>query len=124
MSEKVSRRDFLKVITAAVVAAPVCSTIIKPKRVYALDVPKVAVDPESAKAKQFGYHEDASKVDVTKYPKRAGAEGEKQLCSNCQLLTQSGLKAEGKEEAYGFCTLFTEGLVAEKGWCNMWVQKV
>ena len=122
--EKINRRKFLQVLGISALAAPVAGSLVKPQKVYALEVPQVPLDEAAAKSKQFGYYADATKVDATKYPKRAGEEGKTQFCSNCQLLVKSGIKLEGKEETYGVCSLFQEGLAAEKGWCNMWVKKI
>ena len=125
MNKNLSRRKFLKVLTTATAAMPVCyaANLLTPQVTYATP-PNVPVDSISAKGKQFGYHEDATTVDTTKYPKRAGEEGKTQFCSNCQLLTSSDVKVEGKDGTYGACSLFPEGVVATNGWCNMWVQKV
>ena len=122
---KITRRNFLKTIGSAS-AAVVCGvTVFKPKSAFSLDAPQKAVDENSVKSKSFGYYADATKVDITKYPKKAGADGATQDCSNCQLLVKSGIELDGKTEKYGICSLFTaDGVVAEKGWCNMWVKKV
>ena len=122
--KNINRRKFLKVLGLSALAAPVASSLVQPNKVYAMEVPEVEIDEASAKAKQFGYSAKAEAVDTTKYPKRAGEEGKTQFCSNCQLLVKDGVKLAGKEESYGACSLFPEGVVAEQGWCNMWVKKI
>lgn len=124
MTEQISRRKFLKVLTCAAAAVPVGAALnsFVPSDIKA--DPTTAVDAASAKATSFGYYEDATKVDTAKFPKRAGEAGAKQLCENCQLFMKGGLSVAGKEGTFGVCSLFQEGLVASKGWCNMWVAKV
>lgn len=68
----------------------------------------------------LGYKEDASKVDVKKWPKRAGAEGAKQYCYNCQFY--QSMSAKPASVAVAPCTLFANKGVKAKGWCNSWVQ--
>lgn len=67
-------------------------------------------------ATALGYKNDASQVDVAKYPKRAGTEGQKQFCHNCAQFT-------GGDAEWGKCNIFPQGLVSHNGWCNSWVQK-
>lgn len=119
---KPSRRVFIRRSLAAISAASLLRVVGQPDQAWAQDLP--AIDAASPLAQSFGYYEDASKVDTSKYPKRAGAEGAKQFCSNCQLLTQAGLPAPaGKAGEWGKCALFPTGLVAVNGWCNQWILK-
>ncbi|HTL12826.1 MAG TPA: high-potential iron-sulfur protein, partial [Bdellovibrionota bacterium] len=75
------------------------------------------VNPETdATAKALGYHADATKVDATQWPKRAGAEGAKQFCKACNFYTA----ANG---TWGKCTLIPTGVVNSGGWCNSWSPK-
>ena len=74
------------------------------------------LDENDPVAKALGYTHDAAAVDVAKYPKRAGAEGQKQFCSNCAQYVA------GQTE-WGKCNIFPQGLVSKGGWCNSWVQK-
>ncbi|MCB0335896.1 MAG: high-potential iron-sulfur protein [Bdellovibrionales bacterium] len=114
---RTSRRNFLKILAQTTVAVPVGCVASRALCQELAAEDKKPIDPNDAKAKQFGYYEDATKVDTTKWPKRTGADADKQFCSSCQLLlSQSG--------EYGNCSLFPEGVVATKGWCNMWVAKV
>ena len=64
-------------------------------------------------AVSLGYKADATQVDVEKYPKRAGPEGAKQLCSNCSLYTDKG-------NGVGLCAAIPGKLVAGPGWCQVW----
>lgn len=79
------------------------------------ELPRLAESDPTAVA--LGYHHDATKVDSTKYPRRAGAEGAKQYCYNCSLFL-----AKGQEEWAG-CSIFPGKAVARNGWCNGWVPK-
>ncbi len=124
MTNQINRRSFLRVIGVTAASIPVAGVLMKPNRVYALEVPTTEVDENSAKAKQFGYLADATKVDIVKFPKRAGDAGAKQFCGSCQLMVKGAQEVAGKTGKYGVCSLFTEGLVSETGWCNMWIQKV
>jgi hypothetical protein len=74
------------------------------------------LDENDPVAKALGYSHDASKVDVAKYPKRAGAEGQKQFCHNCAQFNAGA-------DAWGKCNIFPQGMVNKDGWCNSWVQK-
>ena len=124
-----NRRAFIKKGLAVLAAVPVASalertgvgSVISPSLAHA-QVTK-ALPEDHPQASALGYHHDATKVDVKKWAKRAGAEGAKQLCSNCQLLVQTGLKADGQEGDWGKCALFPDGLVNVNGWCNSWVVK-
>lgn len=112
---KVSRRLFaLKALTAV-------SALIAAGRLVAQTAPKPTGGdlPESDPvAKALGYYPDASKVDVKKWPKKAGAEGAKQNCANCQLY-----QPQAGEANRGGCTLFPNRWVAAKGWCNGYIPK-
>lgn len=120
MSNTTSRRQFLKILGASAFAAP---AILKTELASAQAQPSVPVAATDPMAIALGYSEDATKVDTTKYPKRAGVEGAKQFCSNCVLLVQSGIKIPGKDGEWGKCGLFQSGLVSTKGWCNSWALK-
>lgn len=113
-----SRRSFLKLLPLATVGLLVSS-----KEAAAQALPTAALDEGDAMAKTMGYSADALKVDNAKFPKHSGPEGAKQFCSNCILMTQGGLKVEGKEGEWGKCALFQNGLVNLKGWCNSWAPK-
>ncbi|MEQ8861235.1 MAG: high-potential iron-sulfur protein [Pseudomonadales bacterium] len=76
--------------------------------------PKLSVDDPQAQA--LGYVEDAAAVDVTKWPKKAGPDGDQQNCISCALY-QAG--ADG----WGGCGIFPGKQVAGAGWCNAWVPR-
>jgi len=114
------RREFLKIIGGTALAFP-AALVAARSFAFAEDLKEVGADDPIGKA--LGYISDATKVDVAAYPKRAGAEGAKQFCSNCMLLGQSGLKIPGKEGDFAKCSVIATGLVNTKGWCNSWVLK-
>jgi hypothetical protein len=82
-----------------------------------------AVNPEDPQPTALGYVHDASKVDTAKWPKKAGADSDKQKCSTCVLYLEGGLQAEGQTGEWGKCALFPNALVAANGWCNSWALK-
>lgn len=102
------RRHFLKLASGAVLSIPLAS------RVARAEAEKVAEDDPTALA--LGYKHDADEVDTSAYPKRAGEEGAKQYCSNCQLYA-------GGDAEWGACPIFGGKLVKATGWCNSWVPK-
>lgn len=119
-----SRRSFLKKSLTILSAVPVVAALDRGNLISIAKAQATTALPENhPMAQTLGYIEDASKVDTAKWPKRAGEEGAKQFCYNCQLMTEKGLKVEGRTEAFGRCALFADGLVTENGWCNSWVLK-
>ncbi|MFO1352841.1 MAG: high-potential iron-sulfur protein [Gammaproteobacteria bacterium] len=75
------------------------------------------LDENDATARELGYKADASRVDTARFPKRAGAEGAKQFCRNCQFF-------QGKANAAsGPCSVFGGKEVSAGGWCNSWFRK-
>jgi hypothetical protein len=75
------------------------------------------VAEDEALAQAMGYVLDAATTNTTKFPKRAGADGTKQFCNNCQLFA-------GEADAeFAPCSIFQNRDVAGKGWCNAWVAK-
>jgi len=115
-----NRRSFLKKAACAVVSLPVINELM-PDIAFAQEPKEVPADDPTAKA--LGYHSDATAVNTTAYPKRAGPEGQKQFCSNCMLLVTSGVTIPGKEGSFGKCSVLQNGLVNSKGWCNSWILK-
>ena len=110
-----SRRRFIKLAAIGLAATPVGHLLLK-RTAGAQD--KTKLDENDPQAKALGYVHDATKVDVKNFPKRAGEEGAKQFCDNCQLYTG----VEGEE--WGPCAIFHPDLVVNaKGWCNSWVAK-
>lgn len=120
-----ARRRFMKRSLAVLSAAPLVpfsAYVAVPRPASAADLQPIDLDLPNAK--MLGYVHDASEVDTEKFPKRATEEGKKQFCSNCQLLTEGGIKLDDHEGTWGKCALFPTGLVKEEGWCNSWVPKV
>lgn len=126
MSNSLSRRSLLKNIalaagtavaanaagaaTTAPAAAP-AKPAAKPAAAPAAG--PVKLDPKDAAAVALGYHEDSKAVDAKKFPMHKA----NQFCNNC-------LQIQGKAgEAHRPCNLFPKKLVAEKGWCKVWVKK-
>lgn len=110
-NKSLKRRDFLKLGLKGGGGAIALSAI--PLTLIAAD--EVTEDDPLAKA--MGYVKDASTVDTAKYPKRAGEEGAKQFCHNCQLFA-------GEADAeLAPCSIFQNRLVQGEGWCNAWVAK-
>jgi secreted PhoX family phosphatase len=126
MSESMSRRNLLKSIALAASTAATAQALVstasaqaaKPATAQAAKpaappAAKPKLDPKDKAAIALGYHDDASKVDAKKFPMFKP----KQLCNNC-------LQIQGKAgEAWRGCNLFPKNLVAEKGWCKVWVKK-
>lgn len=119
-----SRRNFLKSSLAIIASVPLALPLCRSERADAQPVPTKPLDETDPMAVSLGYRHDASSVDVTKFPKRSGPEGAKQLCKSCQFYQVGGLKAEGKEGEWGKCIIFANGLVASGGWCNSWAPKI
>lgn len=113
-----NRRQFIKkcfFAGAAVLALPA----LRSKELILSAIADEKLVPLSEKdpmAVSLGYKDDAKKVDTKKFPKRAGPEGEKQLCDNCMFYTEVD-KKKGK------CQIFPGKTVAAKGWCNTWAKK-
>ena len=117
----IKRRQFLTRGAAAISLLSIIGG--RPTEAFGQALPTKPLDPAMPLAQALGYAHDATKVDTTKYPKRQGPEGAKQFCSNCALYTQGGIKLAGQEGEWGKCSLFADGLVNAKGWCNSWVLK-
>lgn len=101
-----SRRDFLNAGIALWTASLIPTTTI------AAGPPELRESDPIALA--LGYKKDAASVDTAKYPKRAGAAGASQFCSNCALYT-------AEDAGLGACTAIPGKLVAGPGWCNAWI---
>ena len=111
---RISRRGFVRLGLTGLAAIPVAS-VLSARTAAAGDMPKLdEADPAAA---ALGYKHDATQVDTAKFPKRAGEEGAKQLCSNCALYQA------GAEDGWGGCGIFPGKLVAGDGWCNAWAPK-
>jgi len=111
------RRNFLFATTSLVAGA-----LLYPLRAFALakkDI--VALDDPTASA--LGYVHDATKTDLKKYPKRAGAEGSTQFCDNCMFAQGEEAEIAGEDGKWIGCQLFQKKVVNSKGWCNSWTKK-
>jgi hypothetical protein len=108
---KIDRREFLKFGVKAGGGILALSAI--PIQLVAQD----AVAESEPLAQAMGYVEDASKVDTTKFPKRAGEAGANQFCNNCALY------AGEADSASAPCSIFQNRQVTGIGWCNAWVAK-
>ncbi|MGD2127802.1 MAG: high-potential iron-sulfur protein [Lysobacterales bacterium] len=109
--ERINRRDFLKLGMKAGGGALALTAI--PLELVAAE----EVSPDDPLAQAMGYSPDATKVDTTKFPKRAGEAGANQFCHNCALY------AGGEGDETGPCSIFQNRLVRRDGWCNAWVAK-
>ncbi len=118
MSTNLQRRQWLKKALLMVAALPFAGGIISActKGGEALPEGQSEVSESDPTAQALGYKADASAVDVTKFPKKAEADGATQTCANCAQYTA----ANG---TWGKCNIFPQGVVAAKGWCNSWVPK-
>ena len=79
------------------------------------------VKPSNPQAKSLGFVLDGDKVNVKKWPKRAGADGKNQYCWDCMFYTPSPAMDATKSK-FGGCAIFQGDLVPDKGWCNTWAQ--
>jgi hypothetical protein len=98
------RRQFLKL--AGTAAGFGTMAVAFPLWALADDLPHLPESDPTAVA--LGYKEDATKVDVAKYPTfKAG-----QVCSNCKFFTGTD------KTPWAGCQLFPGKEVATKGWCS------
>ncbi|MES2039628.1 MAG: high-potential iron-sulfur protein [Pseudomonadota bacterium] len=93
------RRIFIMQMTGACLS--ICATSS-----YAADP---ALKEDEVTAKEHAYVEDASKVDVKRFPEFKNT----QKCGSCQLY-------EDKGKGWGGCGIFPGKLVKETGWCDVW----
>ena len=82
---------------------------------HADDLPVLSDDDPIAVA--LGYKADATQVDISRYPKKAGEQGAKQICANCTLYT-------ARDDNWGLCAAVPGKLVAGPGWCQAWAGNV
>lgn len=120
---KLNRREFLMAagMSSLVIIPTVSSSnaFAESRRKKGAEESKMLseTDPQAV---ALGYKADAAKVDIKKWPKKAGTEGAKQFCYNCQFYQFTG--NDPKSLASAPCTLFPKKEVAGKGWCNSWAQ--
>ncbi len=127
MNNNSSRRNFLRQLSlGTLLAIPATLTFGRIFSAHA-QAPKAGaklemIDPKNPQAQALGYITDATKVDTKKWPKRAGAEGAKQFCNNCQFyIVDKG--ADAAKVATAPCQILMNKGVEGKGWCNTWVKR-
>ena len=103
------RRDFLKKSACVLSVLPACGLIVSANTAQA----ETIVSEDEATAKALGYSHDVSKVDSTKWPKKA----EGQNCANCSFLQGAAKKIDGKAGEWIGCQIFPGKLVNVNGWC-------
>lgn len=113
---KISRRDAIQKSLSLALLIPFGANL-SARAETPKTVPLAEADPMAV---ALGYHNDAKKVDVKKWSKRAGPEGAKQFCYNCQLYKSTS--GDPKSSLNGSCQIFPGKTVMGKGWCNSWVQ--
>jgi hypothetical protein len=106
-----NRRNFLKLGMQAGGGVLAASAI--PVQLMAAE--EVTEDEPLAQA--MGYVLDATTVDTSKFPKRAGEAGATQFCNNCALY------AGKADDEVAPCSIFQNRPVRGLGWCNAWVAK-
>ena len=106
-----NRRNFLKLGMQAGGGVLAASAI--PVQLMAAE--EVTEDEPLAQA--MGYVLDATTVDTTKFPKRAGEAGATQFCNNCALY------AGKADDEVAPCSIFQNRPVRGLGWCTAWVAK-
>ncbi len=104
-NNSINRRQLLKLGTAAAAGMIIA-------RSASAEMPILSESDATAQA--LGYHADASAVDTAKWPKKAGPDGENQMCSTCSLFQDQG-------DGHGGCSIFPGKRVNANGWCNAWI---
>jgi hypothetical protein len=104
----ITRRTLLK--TFGVAAA--VSALLPPRQLQAAELPRL--DVKDPAAQKLGYVENASQIDLKKYPGYVKDSN----CENCLLL-------QGTTGAhYRPCSLFPGKLVSIDGWCSGWSAEI
>ncbi len=114
-----ARRDFLSQLGVGLALALPVTLITQAflgKKAFASDDMADEKDPV---AMAIGYTCPASKVDIKKWPKRAGADGAQQFCWNC-VLYQAKDPKNPKADAKAPCPLLAMKNVLADCWCNSW----
>jgi hypothetical protein len=108
LSTAITRRALVKNLSMAAAA----TALLPPRNSQAAEQPHLDVkDPGAVKV---GYVENASQVDVKKYPTYSKGSN----CENCLLL-------QGANGAhYRPCSLFPGKLVSIDGWCSGWSAEI
>jgi hypothetical protein len=110
-----NRRNFFRYASTAVTSSFLASLMYR-KGSVAFAQEKQPLRESDATAQEFGYKEDNTKVDTTKFPKTAGQAGKNQKCSTCGFYSAIDAK-------HGNCQIFVNNTVTSNGWCNNWEQK-
>lgn len=110
---RMNRRRFIQLGLAGLASVPTASVVVRHASAADADAP--LVDENDPAAVAIGYVHDAEKVDVSRFPKRAGESGGTQFCHNCALYQGQGT------EGVGPCSVFPGRNVKAAGWCNAWV---
>lgn len=105
-----TRRNLLKLSTAAAVAIPTAHILLT-NPAFADDLPHLELDNPTAKA--LGYVHDTTTVDKATHARHEPS----QTCANC-VLAQG---ADGDE--WRPCAIFPGKAVNSNGWCVSWAQK-
>ena len=100
---RMDRRGFLRAGLTSAAALPVVATVFGARTARAADKSVTEIEANKIMVQSLQYVAESTK--------------EGQNCANCQLYTAG-------EGGMGKCQLFMEGVVAEKGWCMSWAQKV
>lgn len=107
----VRRRALLKSLAIAAGTA----ALLPVRRPRAAEPAHLAhLDVKDPAAKAVGYVENASQVDIKKYPSYVKGS----TCENCSLL-QGAAGA-----AYRPCELFPGKVVSARGWCSGWAAEI
>jgi len=117
-SHERGRREFLQQSLLLVSTLPVVGSLVTGCN-DSSDMPpngEQAVKEYDPAAASLGYKPDATMVDVEKFPKREGPEGEKQFCKSCQFYT-------ARNNNWGTCQVVRSGDVKAGGWCSSWSPK-
>jgi len=91
------RREFIKILTSAGLAAQLASMAHAAEK----------IDPSDPYAKTAGYVTNAAQVDTTRFPHFEKG----QRCDNCKLFTAT-------EDGWGECSFFDGAAVIGTGWCK------
>ena len=113
------RRDLLKFGAIGIIGGVVGARLLGSTPAFA-DAALEMVKENDPQAQALGYRADAKKVDTKKWSKRAGAEGAKQFCYNCQFFQAGGKEPKSLKAAP--CQILAMKGVPSGGWCNTWTQ--
>ena len=109
------RRSFFK-YGSTVVASFFVAPLMSRKGSLAFAQEKQPLSESDPTAQDLGYKEDNTKVDTTKFPKKAGEAGKNQKCSACTFYSAIDAKR-------GDCQIFVNNTVNSNGWCSNWEKK-